>query len=160
MVKLTASTFLIASSIGIFGWGSPVSAQTVYTFPPPEPLAIDESGRSPERLAEDREAVVLGSWDYSFTMTQDDNLYVTRMFIAVFDHASLGIVSQLDCGRAMYRVVSTPLVFDHNSEAGVPMNELSINTWERFNRDLALGHAMMRTCESAAREVGANWVWD
>ena len=104
--------------------------------------------------------MVLGSWDFSYTVTRDDNLFVTRIFVALLDQDSIAMTTQVDCGRAMSRLVATPLLFRKGSTSGIPMTELSINTWEYFNRNEVLGRAMMRTCESAAREHGFNWIWE
>ena len=161
MIKTISAICLgVLSSLGTSGALSSANAQSVYTSPPPEPLELGESNQPPEQLAEDREAVVLGSWDFSYTVTRDDNLFVTRIFVALLDQDSIAMTTQVDCGRAMSRLVATPLLFRKGSTSGIPMTELSINTWEYFNRNEVLGRAMMRTCESAASEHGFNWIWE
>jgi hypothetical protein len=161
MIKTIFAVCLGAlSSIGISGILSSANAQVVYTSPPPNPPELGESDRSPESLAEDSESLVMGSWDFSYNITPDDNLFVTRIFIVFLSQDSIGMTSQVDCGRAMYRLVAAPHLFRDHETPGVPMTDVSINTWEYFNRNVALGQAMMRTCESAAREHGVDWIWE
>lgn len=161
MVKAFFAIFLGAlSSIGLSGILSSANAQFVYTSPPPDPLKLDESNRDPEYLAEDSESLVMGSWDFSYSMTPDGNLFVTRIFIAFLDQDSIGMLTQVDCGRAMHRLVEVPLLFRNGETPGNPITGLSINTWGNLNRNESFGRAMMRTCESAAREEGTNWIWD
>ncbi|MBD1877172.1 hypothetical protein H6F75_27185 [Nodosilinea sp. FACHB-131] len=158
--KISSICFLALASVGFFGSLSSVNAQFTYTSPAPDPLPVGESDRSPESLAEDSESLIMGSWDFSYSITPDNNLFVTRIFVAILNQDSIGMASQVDCGRAAYRFITVPYFYRNQEMPGTPISDISINTWEYFNKNEALGRAMMRTCESAARAEGIDWIWE
>lgn len=159
LIERLSTLALGISAVLALSVAEPVVAQSSYTSPPPRPGSLSESGNNPERLAADDEAIVYGSWDFTYASTPDDNLFVTRIFIADFGRDTVGATIQVDCGQLMFRHVVTPRIFEDRAGDGVPMRSIAVNSWRYVDENMAMGRALMRTCEAAAQESGIEWVW-
>lgn len=137
---------------------APASADHSYTYPAPAPRLAENTPNSPEILASDRGSTVLASWSFAYATTPDNNLFVTRTFIVNTGRDSLGMVTQIDCGRGVFRHTTQPRMFRNGSNVGTPIDHPTYQ-WMVLDRDVATGQAMMRTCEAAAQEQGIIWSW-
>ncbi|HEY9879739.1 MAG TPA: hypothetical protein V6D29_14870 [Leptolyngbyaceae cyanobacterium] len=147
------------STLILLGVAKPSSAQTDYTYPPPLPESPAVSDRGVERLAVENETVIYGTWDFTYDSTPDENLFVTRVFVADLAADSTGMTIQADCGRTLFRHVVAPKVYKNKVGSGVPLTEIEVDHWIHFDRENALGRALVRTCEAAALEKGTEWIW-
>lgn len=83
---------------------------------------------------------------------------MTRIFVSDFGRDTAGANVQIDCGRGLFRHVTSPQFYANRETPGTPI-DVAVNQWLILDRRSSFGQAMMRSCESAASEAGITWQW-